>query len=151
MFRDVKAVNGGDLIPKSPGQPGNIGSCGFAVIDFISQVLHLCFGNAVLKHSVEIVICAVVMAGIGTKIAVLIYIPFGIVSVGVQAISDVAGGDVLVAHHSAVPSADVTDNNDRLGKLNIQVDSLIGEVVVSAAANAFRVTIPSEGIQSIST
>ena len=96
MFRDVKAVNGGDLIPKSPGQPGNIGSCGFAVIDFISQVFHLCLGNAFLKHSVEIVICAVVVGGIGTKIAVLIYIPFGIVGIGIQAIPDVAGGYILI-------------------------------------------------------
>ena len=55
MFRAVKAVNGGDLIPKSPGQPGNIGSCGFDVIDFISQVLHLLFGNAVFEHTVETV------------------------------------------------------------------------------------------------
>ena len=70
------------------------------------------------------------MSCIGTKVAVLIYIPFGIVSVGVQAISDVAGGDVLVAHHSAVPSADVTDNNDRLGELDIQIHSLIGKIVV---------------------
>ena len=100
------------------------------MIDFISQVLHLRFGNAFLKHTVEIVICAVVMNSIGTKVAVLIYIPFGIVGVGIQAISDVAGGDILVAHHSAVPSADVANDNDRLGKLNIQVDSLIGEVVV---------------------
>ena len=84
MFWDVKAVNGGDLIPKSPGQPGNIGSCGFAVIDFISQVLHLCFGNTVFEHTVEIVICAVVVSCIGTKIAVLIYIPFDIVGVGIQ-------------------------------------------------------------------
>ena len=84
MFRDVKAVNGGDLIPKSPGQPGNIGSCGFAVIDFIFQVLHLRFGNAVFEHTVKIVIRAVVMSRIGTKIAVLIYIPFGIVGVGIE-------------------------------------------------------------------
>ena len=82
LFRDVKAVNGGDLIPKSPGQPCNIRTGSFAVIDFIFQVLHLRFGNAVFEHTVEIVICAVVVSSIGTKIAVLIYIPFGIVSVG---------------------------------------------------------------------
>ena len=45
----------------------------FAVIDFISQVLHLRFGNAVFEHTVEIVSCAVVVSSIGTKIAVLIY------------------------------------------------------------------------------
>lgn len=100
------------------------------MIDFISQVLHLRFGNAIFEHTVEIVICAVVVSSIGTKIAILIYIPFGIVGVGIQTISDVAGGDVLVAHHSAVPSANVANDNDWLGKLNIQVDSLIGEVVV---------------------
>ena len=37
------------------------------MIDFISQVLHLRFGNAVFEHTVEIVICAVVMSCIGTK------------------------------------------------------------------------------------
>ena len=100
------------------------------MIDFISQVLHLRFGNAVFEHTVEIMICTVVMSCIGTKIAVLVYIPFGIVGVGIQAISDVAGGNVLVAHHSAVPSADVANDNDWLGKLNIQIDSLIGEIVV---------------------
>ena len=100
------------------------------MIDFISQVLHLCFGNTVFEHTVEIVICAVVMSSIGTKIAVLIYIPFGIVGIGIQAISDVAGGDVLVSHHSAVPSADVANDNDWLRELHIQVHSLIGEVVV---------------------
>ena len=99
------------------------------MIDFISQVLHLCFGNTVFEHTVEIVICAVVMSSIGTKIAVLIYIPFGIVGIGIQAISDVAGGDVLVAHHSAVPSADVANDNDRLGKLDVEVRSLVVKVV----------------------
>lgn len=59
------------------------------------------------------------MAGIGTKVAVLVHIPFGVVDIGVQAISDVAGRYVLVAHHSAVPYADVTDNNDRLRELHI--------------------------------
>ena len=73
------------------------------MIDFISQVLHLRFGNAVLEHTIEIVIRAVVVGGIGTKVAVLIYIPFGIVGVGIQAIPDIAGGNLLVAHHSAVP------------------------------------------------
>ena len=99
------------------------------MIDFISQVLHLRFGNAFLKHTVEIVICAVVVSSIGTKIAVLIYIPFGIVGVGIQAISDVAGWDVLVAHHSAVPSADVANDDNGLGKLDVQVHPFVGEVV----------------------
>ena len=69
------------------------------------------------------------MNSVGTKVAVPIYIPLGIVGVGIQTISDVAGGDVLVAHHSAVPSADVADDNNRLSKLDIKIFPFIGKIL----------------------
>ena len=59
-------------------------------------------------------VCTVVMNGVGSKISVLIHIPFGVIGIGIKAILDVAGINHLVARHSAVPSAEVADNDNRL-------------------------------------
>lgn len=92
MFRDVKAVHSGDFIAQPPCQTGDIGSCGSAVREFGFEVIHLCFGYAVLEYTIEIVVRAVVVGGVGTKVAVSVYIPLGGVRVSVKAIPDVAGG-----------------------------------------------------------
>ena len=103
MFRDVKAVHSSNFITQPPCQTGNVGSCGSAVRELVLEVIHLCFGYAVLEHTVKIVVRAVVVGGVGTKVALSVYIPLGKVRIGVKTIPDVAGGNFLVAHHSAVP------------------------------------------------
>ena len=69
------------------------------------------------------------MNSVGTKIAVLIHIPFSHIRIGIQAVLDVAGINHFIAHHSAVPSADVADNDNRLRKLDIEIFPFIGKIL----------------------
>lgn len=59
-------------------------------------------------------VCAVVMNGVGSKVAVLVHIPFGVIGIGIKAVLNVAGINHLVSRHSAVPSAEVADNDNWL-------------------------------------
>ena len=69
------------------------------------------------------------MNSVGTKVAVPIYIPLGHIRIRIKAIFNIAGINHLVSHHSAVPSADVADDNNRLSKLDIKIFPFIGKIL----------------------
>ena len=78
------------------------------------QIFNLRIGNTIFEYTVQIMVCTVVMNGIGSKVAVLVHIPFGIIGIGIKAIRYIAGINHFVSRHSAVPSAKVADSDNRL-------------------------------------
>ena len=70
------------------------------------------------------------MDSVAPQIAQPVHIPCGIVHLGVQAIPDVAAFDLGITGIAPVPAADVCDQQNGTGKLNVQITPLVIEIVV---------------------
>ncbi len=87
------------------------------------------FRNIVLIYPVKVVICPVVVNVITAKIAVFIYIPCGVVIIGIEAVANVSAFDFFISHASAVPQSEIGNNKNGLRKLNVEVHTLIAKII----------------------
>ena len=81
---------------------------------------------------------AVVMYGIAAQIAQPVYIPCGIVHLRIQAIADIAAFDLGITGIPPIPSADVCDQQNGAGELNVQIAPLVIEIVVVLLDHQFH-------------
>ena len=59
---------------------------------------------------------------IAPEISVSVHIPCGIVIVGIKAVADIAAWDFLISHAPAIPKPQIGNNQNGLGKLNVQIE-----------------------------
>ena len=71
---------------------------------------------------------SVMVSIITAGIAVFIYIPCGLVAIGIEAVADVSAFDFLISHAPAVPQPEIGNNKNGLRKLDVQIDTLIREI-----------------------
>ena len=129
MLREIPAVDLSNLVSQAHGKPGDITSRGSSVVDLVFQSVHLRFCHTGFEYTVEVVIRSVVMNRITAKISQLVHIPGGIVRVGEETVPDISGGNLFVSAAPAKPQAQIADDQNRLGKRNIQIDAFIGQII----------------------
>ena len=66
---------------------------------------------------------------IAPEISVSVHIPCGIVIVGIKAVADIAAWDFLISHAPAIPKPQIGNNQNGLGKLNVQIEPFVLKVV----------------------
>ena len=125
----VPPVHLTDFISEAAGHAINICSSSDAAIDFVQKVFTLLFRGANLEHTIQIVIRPVVMNIVATKVAVLIHIPGRVVILGVQAVADIAAEDFPISAVPPGPEAEVGYHQNGLRELDIEVHSLIVQIV----------------------
>ena len=74
-------------------------------------------------------VCPIMVDSIRSQIPPVIHKPFCHVRIGIQAIPDIPGFNLLVTAEPSIPSAKIGDNQNRLRHLNIQIDPLIVKVI----------------------
>jgi len=121
LLRNGKSIDFCDFISKPFCDPCDVGTGRLATVDFVLQIFFLRVRNAVLERTVKIMICSVVMNGVGSQITVLIHIPLGIVGIRKQTVFDVAGINHLITASTTVPKSQITDNDNRLRKPHIEI------------------------------
>ena len=126
---EAPAVHLPNLIAKSAGDTDDICSGGCAVVDFFFEPVFLRLGNIVLIYPIEIMVCAVMVGVIAPKISVSVHIPCGVVVIRVKAVPDIAAGNFFVSRAPAIPKPQIGNNQNGLGKLNVQIESFVLKVV----------------------
>lgn len=114
LLWNPKPIDGCNAVAKPLCDPCNICACRSPAIDLVLQILNLRIGNSALEHTIQIVICAVVVNGICPQVAVFIHIPFRHICVRIQAITDVPGFNHLISLRPTIPEPKITNNKDRL-------------------------------------
>ena len=71
------------------------------------------------------------LIGIPTQVAQLVNIPGGIINIPVagKAVPDVAAVDLLIPHAPSVPQSKVGNDEDGPGKLDVQIGTLIIQII----------------------
>ena len=98
-------------------------------IDFLLECFPHLFGGRVLVYAVQVMICTVMMNVITAQVAVLVYIESGVVIAGAEAVPDISAFDLPVSAVSPIPKAQVGDQKNGLGELDIQIGTLIVQIV----------------------
>jgi hypothetical protein len=77
------------------------------------------------------------MDSVSLQITSVIHIPLRPVCIGIQAVPDVPGGNLLVSAEPSIPSAEICDTDYRLGHLNVQVHAFVFEIVMIEIIHQF--------------
>ena len=82
-------------------------------------------------------VCTIVMDRVSFQISAVIHIPFRPVCIGIQTVPDVPGSNLLISAEPSIPPSKIGDANNGLGQLDVQVHSLIFEIVMIEIIHQF--------------
>lgn len=82
-------------------------------------------------------VCTIVMDRVSFQISAVIHIPFRPVCIGIQTVPDVPGSNLLISAEPSIPPSKIGDANNGLGQLDVQVHSLIFEIVMVEIIHQF--------------
>ena len=119
LFGEVPSVDFADLVTQTLCNPSNISTGCNAIIDFLLQAFDLGFCSTRFIGAIQIMIAAIMMDSVTSKISLAVNIPSGIVGIGIQAVPDVATLNFLVAGNPSIPSLDVANDKNRSIQLDV--------------------------------
>lgn len=82
-------------------------------------------------------VCTIMMDRISLQVSAVIHIPLRPVCIRIQAVPDIPGGYLLISAEPSIPPSKIGDANNGLGQLDVQVHSLIFEIVMVEIIHQF--------------